>query len=186
MSTKATGSGPSLVRTYGPILAVVALLALVPLRYHDSRAMMGVIIGGLLFAAYAVAFNIIFGSTGQLFLCLGALGGIGGFGSVILSDRVGIPMVASIVIAGMISALVGGALSWIAVSRSLDVIFTGIVTNGGVASTVRDAHVRDFRCIVLKDGCAAFDLTTHETAIAALSDIAEISTCAQVGAALRR
>ena len=34
--------------------------------------------------------------------------------------------------------------------------FTGIVTNGGVASTVRDAHVREFHCTVIADGCAAF------------------------------
>src|SRR5262249_43085749 len=34
--------------------------------------------------------------------------------------------------------------------------FTGIVTNGGVASTVRDAHVREFKCTVIEDGCAAF------------------------------
>jgi len=119
---------PSVVRAYTPILVTVALLALVPLRYHDSRAMMGVAIGGLLFAAYAVAFNVIFGSTGQLFLCTGALAGIGGFGSVLLSDRAGLPFVVTIVIAGLFSAVVGGVLSWIAVSRSLDVIFTGIVT----------------------------------------------------------
>lgn len=109
-------------------MVTVALLALVPLRYHDSRSMMGVVIGMLLFTAYTISFNIIFGSTGQLFLCVGALAGIGGFGSAILTDRVGIPMVISIVLAGLISAAVGGLLSWIAVSRSLDVIFTGIVT----------------------------------------------------------
>ncbi|HSF95189.1 MAG TPA: cysteine hydrolase, partial [Thermohalobaculum sp.] len=31
-------------------------------------------------------------------------------------------------------------------------VFGGIVTNGGVASTVRDAHVRDFHAAVLSDG----------------------------------
>jgi len=44
----------------------------------------------------------------------------------------------------------------------------GIVTNGGVTSTVRDALVRDIEVTVLEDGCAAFDDATHETAIAAL------------------
>jgi ABC-type branched-subunit amino acid transport system permease subunit len=113
---------------YVPILVTGVLLALVPLRYSDSRTMMGVVIGGMLFAAYAVAFNIIFGSTGQLFLCVGALAGFGGYASAILSDRVGIPMVLSMVLAGAGAALLGGTLSWIAVSRSLDVIFTGIIT----------------------------------------------------------
>ena len=48
----------------------------------------------MLFAAYAIGFNVIFGSTGQLFLCVGALAGLGGYTSAILSDRVGIPMLA--------------------------------------------------------------------------------------------
>ena len=50
----------------------------------------------------------------------------------------------------------------------------GIVTNGGVASTVRDAHVRDFDVRVLEDGCAAFAPETHRTAIDALRPVAPI------------
>jgi nicotinamidase-related amidase len=50
-------------------------------------------------------------------------------------------------------------------------IIGGIVTNGGVASTVRDAHVRDFETIVLSDGCAAFTPEVHDTAIAALRPV---------------
>jgi ureidoacrylate peracid hydrolase len=56
----------------------------------------------------------------------------------------------------------------------------GIVTNGGVASTVRDAHVRDIDTVVLADGCAAFDDATHETAIAALKPVARIATIGQM------
>lgn len=118
----------SVVRDFAPIAIVAALLALLPINYEDSNSTMTVIIAGMLFVAYTTAFNIIFGSTGQLFLCTGALAGIGGFSSAILSDRVGIPMVISIVLAGMAAGLVGGVLSWIAVSRSLDTIFIGIVT----------------------------------------------------------
>jgi branched-chain amino acid transport system permease protein len=89
---------------------------------------MGLAIGGLLFACYAIAFNIIFGSTGQLFLCVGALAGIGGYAAALLGDKLGFPLFASILLAALLAALIGAALSWIAVSRSLDVIFTGIVT----------------------------------------------------------
>lgn len=53
-------------------------------------------------------------------------------------------------------------------------VVAGIVTNGGVASTVRDAHVRDLDCIVLENGCAAFSTTAHEAAIADLASIATI------------
>ena len=61
-------------------------------------------------------------------------------------------------------------------------VVCGIVTNGGVASTVRDAHVRDIDVTVLSDGCAAFSVETHETAIAALAPVARIATCAEVAA----
>jgi nicotinamidase-related amidase len=63
-------------------------------------------------------------------------------------------------------------------------MFAGIVTNGGVASTVRDAHVRDFRAIVLSDGCAAFSTAVHEATIASLASVVEIANCADVTAAL--
>jgi nicotinamidase-related amidase len=64
-------------------------------------------------------------------------------------------------------------------------VFAGIVTNGGVASTVRDAHVRDFRAIVLADGCAAFSAAVHDATIASLASVVEVADCAEVIAALR-
>jgi len=54
----------------------------------------------------------------------------------------------------------------------------GIVTNGGVASTVRGAHVRDISVTVLSDGCAAFSDQAHQNALADMSSIASVSTCA--------
>jgi nicotinamidase-related amidase len=71
-------------------------------------------------------------------------------------------------------------LEW--VLRKLGVahlIVCGIVTNGGVASTVRDAHVRDIACTVLSDGCAAFSPEVHATALAALKPVARITTVAE-------
>jgi len=68
-------------------------------------------------------------------------------------------------------------LEWLL--RRLEVthlLVAGIVTNGGVTSTVRDAAVRDFAITVLEDGCGAFDPAVHETAIAALRSVAEITT----------
>lgn len=63
-------------------------------------------------------------------------------------------------------------------------VFAGIVTNGGVASTLRDAHVRDFATILLSDGCAAFSEQVHETTVAALSAISPVMTCAEFASAL--
>ena len=62
----------------------------------------------------------------------------------------------------------------------IDTLFVcGIVTNGGVASTVRSAHVRDFQTVVLSDGCAAFSQATHDSAIADLATVGNVITCAQ-------
>lgn len=58
----------------------------------------------------------------------------------------------------------------------------GIVTNGGVASTVRDAHVRDFNTITLHDGCAAFSPETHEMAIKALASVGKTMSIAEAQA----
>jgi branched-chain amino acid transport system permease protein len=110
------------------IVAVGAALALVPLWLGDSRVLMGVAVLGLAFACYTIGFNVIFGSTGQLFLCTGALAGIGGYGVAILSDTVGLPIVVSILVATLVATVTGGLLSFVAVRRSLGVIFTGIVT----------------------------------------------------------
>ena len=59
-------------------------------------------------------------------------------------------------------------------------LVAGIVTNGGVASTVRDAQVRDYAVTLLEDGCAAFDPATHATAVAALRPVAQVTTIAAV------
>jgi len=63
-------------------------------------------------------------------------------------------------------------------------VFAGIVTNGGVASTLRDAHVRDFPTVLLSDGCAAFSEKVHETTVASLAAISPVMTCAEFTAAL--
>jgi ureidoacrylate peracid hydrolase len=72
-------------------------------------------------------------------------------------------------------------LEW--VLRRLDIrrlVVCGIVTNGGVASTVRDAHVRDIEVTVVEDGCAAFTPAIHAEAIAGLRPVARIASGADV------
>jgi branched-chain amino acid transport system permease protein len=82
----------------------------------------------LVFGCYAVGFNVIFGSTNQLFLCVGALAGVGGYATAILSDKASLPLAVGVAIGTVTAGIVGGLLAWIAVRRSLTVIFTGIVT----------------------------------------------------------
>jgi ureidoacrylate peracid hydrolase len=78
-------------------------------------------------------------------------------------------------------------MEWVLRKAGIDTLFIcGIVTNGGVASTLRDAHVRDFSTYLLTDGCAAFSRNTHETAIADLSTISTPMTCAEAEDLFRR
>ena len=57
-------------------------------------------------------------------------------------------------------------------------IVGGIVTNGGVATTVRDAHMRGYRTVLLSDGCGAFKDHVHDATLIALGSVAEMDTCA--------
>lgn len=72
-------------------------------------------------------------------------------------------------------------LEWVLRKSGIDrLLVAGIVTNGGVASTVRDAHVRDIETVVLSDGCAAFSDDVHQTAIDALRPVSRIATIAEM------
>ncbi len=78
------------------------------------------------------------------------------------------------------SAFYQTRLEWVLRKAGVDtLIVCGIVTNGGVASTLRDAHVRDLHTVLLTDGCAAFSDAAHDNAIATLSTVSDTATCAE-------
>lgn len=82
------------------------------------------------------------------------------------------------------SAFYMSRLEWVLRKAGITTLIVGgIVTNGGVASTVRDAHVRDLDTVVLEDGCAAFSEEVHRTAIDALRPVSKVATIAEVAAA---
>ena len=84
------------------------------------------------------------------------------------------------------SAFYQSRLEWVLQHAGVkSLIFGGIVTNGGVASTLRDAHVRDFHCTVLEDGCAAFNDQAHKSSIGSLSTIAKVMSCDEIVTALK-
>ncbi|MFK7876906.1 MAG: cysteine hydrolase family protein [Paracoccaceae bacterium] len=57
-------------------------------------------------------------------------------------------------------------------------IVGGIVTNGGVASTLRDAHLRNIDTVMLSDGCAAFSDEVHDATLVSLGTVTHQMTCA--------
>jgi nicotinamidase-related amidase len=79
------------------------------------------------------------------------------------------------------SAFHASRLEWVLRKCGIEQLYcTGIVTNGGVASTVRDAHAHEFECTVIEDGCAAFSATLHNAAIEGLRPIAKIMPVAEM------
>lgn len=83
------------------------------------------------------------------------------------------------------SAFHASRLEWVLKKCGIEhLYFTGIATNGGVASTVRDAHVREFHCTVIQDGCAAFGAKVHAAAIEGLRPVAKVVTIADAMAVL--
>ena len=77
------------------------------------------------------------------------------------------------------SAFFNTQLDWLLRRAGIEAVAVcGIVTNGGVASTVRDAHMRDYRTLVLADGCAAFGEERHQTSLADMRNVAEVTDCA--------
>jgi nicotinamidase-related amidase len=82
------------------------------------------------------------------------------------------------------SAFLHTQLEWVLRHRGVScVLVCGIVTNGGVASSARDAFAREFDTVVLADACGAFRRESHEAALADLASVAAVDTCA--GAAKR-
>ena len=85
------------------------------------------------------------------------------------------------------SAFYVSRLEWVLRRAGIEnLLFAGIVTNGGVASTVRDAHVRDFHTLVLKDGCAAFSEEVHQSALSDLSTVSNLISCEEAMSLLRQ
>ena len=79
------------------------------------------------------------------------------------------------------SAFFNTQLDWVLKKAGVDtLVVCGILTNAGVASTVRDAHVRDYHAIVLSDGCAAVSDDIHQTALAALRSVADVMSCSEL------
>ncbi len=77
------------------------------------------------------------------------------------------------------SALYQTRLEYILKAAGIDnLIVGGIVTNGGVASTLRDAHLRNIETLMLTDGCAAFRQDVHDATLLSLATVTEQMSCA--------
>ncbi|MCA0939590.1 cysteine hydrolase [Salipiger pacificus] len=83
------------------------------------------------------------------------------------------------------SAFYQSRLEYILRALGIDtLIIGGIVTNGGVASTLRDAHLRNVDTVLLTDGCAAFRSEVHDATLVSLGSLGSQKSCAEMIAEL--
>lgn len=115
-------------RSFADIGALALVLALVPLLAADSSYYMRLATLALVYMAWTVAFNLIFGHTKQLFLCLNAIAGTAGYVAVVLAMQLKLSPWLTVPVGVAAAAGLGALFSWVSVRRGLGVIFLGIVT----------------------------------------------------------
>jgi len=110
------------------VVLVALVLAIAPVPVLGSSYYEGVLAHMVIFAMFAVALNIVFGQTDQLFLFMGGLAGIGGYGTALLADWTGISPWITLLISALVAALLGLVVSWISARRKFTVVLISILT----------------------------------------------------------
>ncbi|MEM4415063.1 MAG: branched-chain amino acid ABC transporter permease [Candidatus Caldarchaeum sp.] len=80
------------------------------------------------FTSFSISFNILFGRSNQLYLCLAALAGISAYTSGILSRSYGVDPWIGIIIGSLFSMVISGALSYVSHVRRLGVVYIAVLT----------------------------------------------------------
>lgn len=113
---------------YADLALFALVLALVPALTGDSPYYLRIATLTLVYMTWTVAFNLIFGHTKQLFLCLGALAGSAAYVTVVLTKELQLSLWLTVPIGVGVAAALGALFSYVSVLRGLGVIFLGIVT----------------------------------------------------------
>ena len=116
------------MKKYADLGILALVLALVPAVASGSPYYLRLATLTLVYMAWTVSFNLIFGHTKQLFLCLNALAGAAGYVTVVLTKQLDLSPWLSVPIGVATAAGLGALFSYVAVLRGLGVIFVGIVT----------------------------------------------------------
>lgn len=110
------------------VLLVAAVFALAPLPVLGSSYYESVLAHLVLVALLAVALNIVFGHTDQLFLFVGGLAGVGAYGTALLADALGVSAWLTLLVAATFCGLIGLVVSWVAAKRKFTVVLISILT----------------------------------------------------------
>lgn len=116
------------MKKYADLVVIAVLLALVPVLAGSSPYYMRLATLALVYMSWTVAFNLIFGHTKQLFLCLNALAGAAAYVTIVLTKQLELSPWVTVPIGVATAAGLGALFSYVSVLRGLGIIFLGIVT----------------------------------------------------------
>ena len=78
------------------------------------------------------------------------------------------------------SAFYMSPLEWMLRQLKIDtVLIAGVTTPVSIATTLRDALLRDFRGVVIADGVGAFEAKQHRSALIEMATVAPVKNCAE-------
>lgn len=111
------------------VAAILAFLAVLPFAFDMSVTYLAnLLIRFLVFASFALALNLVFGHTNQLFLFVGGLAGMGAYSTAILSEMFGVSPWLFYPAAGIVAGFIGLLVSYVAARRRMTVIVIAILT----------------------------------------------------------
>jgi branched-chain amino acid transport system permease protein len=110
------------------VVLVGVVFAVAPLPVLGSSYYESVLAHLVLIALFAVALNIVFGHTDQLFLFVGGLGGVGAYTTALLADALGVSAWLTLLVGVAVCGLIGLAVSWVSAKRNLTVVLISILT----------------------------------------------------------
>ena len=117
-----------LLPPYADLLILGLVLALLPALAGGSPYYLRLATLALIYMAWTVAFNLIFGHTKQLFLCVGALAGSAAYMTVVLTKHLALSPWLTVPIGVLTAASLGAGFSYVSQRRGLGIIFLGIIT----------------------------------------------------------
>ncbi|WP_436348329.1 branched-chain amino acid ABC transporter permease [Natronorubrum sp. FCH18a] len=127
--TRSTGSlNPITTWDRAKILLAVAFLALMPPLLFDYAVIARLFVLILVFSILALALNIVFGHTDQLFLFVGALTGLGAYSTALTAEWLGVSPWLTIVPGAIFVGLIGLVVCYVAARRRFTVILISILT----------------------------------------------------------
>ncbi len=117
------------IKAHFYVLAILALFYLtLPLVFIEIPYAIFILVLMNFYTLFAYGFNLLFGFTNQLFLCVGAFAGMGAYiTGIILRENLMGP-VEAIILSTLLVASIGYVVSTLSIKRKLVVIFTGIFT----------------------------------------------------------